>query len=64
MSRAIEPIRVHHVDASELPNAFPPIGGSGNGAAAISAKLSAVPWPPPGERELDELAEMLLIEVA
>jgi len=56
--KGIEPIRVHQVSASDLPNAFPPIGGkretaSGNLPANLSSFLGR-------ERELDELAEMAL----
>jgi predicted ATPase/class 3 adenylate cyclase len=56
--KGIEPIRVHQVSASDLPNAFPPIGGkretaSGNLPANLSSFLGR-------ERELDELAEMTL----
>lgn len=56
--KGIEPIRVHQVSASDLPNAFPPIGGkretaSGNLPANLSSFLGR-------ERELDELAQMAL----
>jgi predicted ATPase/class 3 adenylate cyclase len=56
--KGIEPIRVHQVSASDLPNAFPPIGGkretaSGNLPANLSSFLGR-------ERELDELARMAL----
>ncbi|MGB6399059.1 MAG: hypothetical protein WBF73_25765, partial [Bradyrhizobium sp.] len=56
--KGIEPIRVHQVSASDLPNAFPPIGGkretaSGNLPANLSSFLGR-------ERELDELAQVSL----
>ena len=56
--KGIEPIRVHQVSATDLPNAFPPIGGkretaSGNLPANLSSFLGR-------ERELDELAQMSL----
>lgn len=56
--KGIEPIRVHQVSASDLPNAFPPIGGkretaSGNLPANLSSFLGR-------ERELGELAQMTL----
>jgi predicted ATPase/class 3 adenylate cyclase len=56
--KGIEPIRVHQVSTSDLPNAFPPIGGkretaSGNLPANLSSFLGR-------ERELDELAQMAL----
>jgi predicted ATPase/class 3 adenylate cyclase len=56
--KGIEPIRVHQVSTSDLPNAFPPIGGkretaSGNLPANLSSFLGR-------ERELDELAQMSL----
>jgi predicted ATPase/class 3 adenylate cyclase len=56
--KGIEPIRVHQVSASDLPSAFPPIGGkretaSGNLPANLSSFLGR-------ERELDELAQMAL----
>jgi hypothetical protein len=56
--KGIEPIRVYQVSASDLPNAFPPIGGkretaSGNLPANLSSFLGR-------ERELDELARMAL----
>jgi len=56
--KGIEPIRVHQVSASDLPHAFPPIGGkresaSGNLPANLSSFLGR-------ERELDELAQMAL----
>jgi len=56
--KGIEPIRVYQVCASDLPNAFPPIGGkretaSGNLPANLSSFLGR-------ERELDELAQMAL----
>ena len=51
--KGIEPIRVYQVSASDLPSAFPPIGGkresaSGNLPANLSSFLGR-------ERELDEL---------
>jgi predicted ATPase/class 3 adenylate cyclase len=54
--KGIEPIRVHQVSASDLPAAFPPIGGkretaSGNLPANLSSFLGR-------ERELDELSQM------
>ena len=56
--KGIEPIRVHQVSASDLPTAFPPIGGkresaSGNLPANLSSFLGR-------ERELDELAQVAL----
>ena len=56
--KGIEPIRVHQVSASDLPNAFPPIGGKretarGNLPANLSSFLGR-------ERELDELAQVAL----
>jgi predicted ATPase/class 3 adenylate cyclase len=56
--KGIEPIRVHQVSTSDLPNAFPPIGGkretaSGNLPANLSSFLGR-------ERELDELAQVAL----
>ncbi|WP_024510507.1 adenylate/guanylate cyclase domain-containing protein [Bradyrhizobium sp. ARR65] len=56
--KGIEPIRVHQVCATDLPNTFPPIGGkresaSGNLPANLSSFLGR-------ERELDELAALAL----
>jgi predicted ATPase/class 3 adenylate cyclase len=56
--KGIEPIRVHQVSVTDLPNAFPPIGGkresaSGNLPANLSSFLGR-------EREIDELAQMAL----
>ncbi len=56
--KGIEPIRVHQVSTSDLPNSFPPIGGkresaSGNLPANLSSFLGR-------ERELDELAALAL----
>src|SRR5207253_4177371 len=54
--KGIEPIRVYQVCASDLPSAFPPIGGkretaSGNLPANLSSFLGR-------ERELDGLLQM------
>jgi len=56
--KGIEPIRVHQVCATDLPNSFPPIGGkresaSGNLPANLSSFLGR-------ERELEELAALAL----
>jgi predicted ATPase/class 3 adenylate cyclase len=56
--KGIDPIRVHQVCASDLPNTFPPIGGkresaSGNLPANVSSFLGR-------EQELAELAQMAI----